>query len=495
MSFINPSSLNFHPPSPAPSSSYTHDDDDHDEQPSRKRQRTSKDTASESAAGSDASQQPLSLSDQRKEARAHRNRIAAQNSRDRRKAQFGFLEARVAELEAENRALRAGLVPVVAHQAAPVPAPPPPAQEPLTAYASLAVALEDRLRAEREHARERENQELRERIRTLEQGWEAVVKALTAQGLPAVLSLPASTPSSAPAPVQTSAAFFPSPAPPVVITINNFNNNQGSIAGRHRFRANTQRTRRSRDHSPSSTDGDHRGAFIGSLGVPAAGGSQDVFSVNRVPGSIVGRLNTSDAANTTTHGTASVPTSAPAQKPEALLAQLQQLAAATTSGAGGVSPTAGGDAAMEALFREILASPRAGQAVVPTTVAAAPVAVSSEEHAEKETSEEETKTDIETTKTETAQEQHEREVGEWATEIEVQRLLEFGSGAYGDLATMGFDMDMNLPVDLGMDMPLDLGMAMDMDMSGFDFDLSGVSVSPEMDLLGMYTAAATATAT
>jgi len=47
--------------------------------------------------------------EERKEARAHRNRIAAQNSRDKRKAQFGALEKRVAELEEENRRLRAGM--------------------------------------------------------------------------------------------------------------------------------------------------------------------------------------------------------------------------------------------------------------------------------------------------------------------------------------------------------------------------------------------------
>ncbi|KAG6850431.1 hypothetical protein H0H93_013303 [Arthromyces matolae] len=106
-------------------------------------------------------------SEERKEARAHRNRIAAQNSRDRRKAQFSYLERRVAELEEENRSLRASrgvpLLPVTAS----------------TAY-----------RAEEEHkrleanARERENEELRERIKTLERGWDAVLKALAAQGLP-----------------------------------------------------------------------------------------------------------------------------------------------------------------------------------------------------------------------------------------------------------------------------------------------------------------------
>ena len=43
---------------------------------------------------------------------AHRNRIAAQNSHEKRKARFSYQERRVAELEEENRKLRAGgLVP------------------------------------------------------------------------------------------------------------------------------------------------------------------------------------------------------------------------------------------------------------------------------------------------------------------------------------------------------------------------------------------------
>ena len=50
-------------------------------------------------------------SEERK-ARAHRNRIAAQNSRDKRKARFSYLERRVADFDEENRRLRAGgLVP------------------------------------------------------------------------------------------------------------------------------------------------------------------------------------------------------------------------------------------------------------------------------------------------------------------------------------------------------------------------------------------------
>ncbi|TFY73352.1 hypothetical protein EWM64_g10660 [Hericium alpestre] len=47
--------------------------------------------------------------EERKEARAHRNRIAAQNSRDKRKAQFATLERRIVELEEENRTLRASM--------------------------------------------------------------------------------------------------------------------------------------------------------------------------------------------------------------------------------------------------------------------------------------------------------------------------------------------------------------------------------------------------
>lgn len=97
--------------------------------------------------------------DERKEARAHRNRIAAQNSRDRRKAQFVALEERIAQLEGENRTLRASM-----------------------GLTALRDTEEQRAAA---HARDRENQELKERIRTLESGWEAIVKVLQVHGLPA----------------------------------------------------------------------------------------------------------------------------------------------------------------------------------------------------------------------------------------------------------------------------------------------------------------------
>ncbi|KAF8723208.1 hypothetical protein AX14_009406 [Amanita brunnescens Koide BX004] len=106
--------------------------------------------------------------EQRKEARAHRNRIAAQNSRDRRKAQFTYLERRVAELEEENRSLRAGMG---------LPPSLPPS-------ATSRLAEEDK-EFERQRAQERENEELKERIRTLEKGWDAVMKALAAQGFSA----------------------------------------------------------------------------------------------------------------------------------------------------------------------------------------------------------------------------------------------------------------------------------------------------------------------
>ena len=133
-------------------------------------------------------------SEERKEARAHRNRIAAQNSRDRRKAQFSYLERRVAELEEENRRLRAGIP-------APIPGPLIPVS------------------STRDDQREQENEELKERIKTLERGWEAVIKALAAQGVQ-TFSAPAQTtpttapPSSSPSTsIDTTFTAFPSPAP------------------------------------------------------------------------------------------------------------------------------------------------------------------------------------------------------------------------------------------------------------------------------------------
>ncbi|PBK73508.1 hypothetical protein ARMSODRAFT_971942 [Armillaria solidipes] len=126
-------------------------------------------------------------SEERKEARAHRNRIAAQNSRDRRKAQFTYLERRVAELEEENRQLRVGMAP------------------------GHSLADEQRVA---DKARERENEELRERIKTLEKGWDAVVKALAANGVPTGLPLPSSEPAPAPTPQQPAPASAPTQTNP-----------------------------------------------------------------------------------------------------------------------------------------------------------------------------------------------------------------------------------------------------------------------------------------
>lgn len=124
--------------------------------------------------------------EERKEARAHRNRIAAQNSRDRRKAQFSYLERRVVELEEENRQLRAGLGV--------------PTSQPAQIHHS-----------DKDLAREKENEELKERIKTLENGWEAVIKALAASGLP--LNVP--TPLSSSASQSTATASCPVIVPPV----------------------------------------------------------------------------------------------------------------------------------------------------------------------------------------------------------------------------------------------------------------------------------------
>lgn len=125
-------------------------------------------------------------SDERKEARAHRNRIAAQNSRDKRKAHFAYLEQRVGELEDENRRLRAGM-----------------------GLTQLGQSDEQKqVDKERESAKDLENQELRERIKTLESGWSAVVQALQASGLPLNIPVP---PSNSSSPPSTFPVFVPEP--------------------------------------------------------------------------------------------------------------------------------------------------------------------------------------------------------------------------------------------------------------------------------------------
>ncbi|TFK53530.1 hypothetical protein OE88DRAFT_1255231 [Heliocybe sulcata] len=167
-SFVDPTTLSLPSPSDSTSSkrAASSSPDSNAEGSSRKRQRS--DGASE----------------ERKEARMHRNRIAAQNSRDRRKAQFTFLERRVAELEEENRQLRAGLC-----------------VQGMTPMMGNVMAEQ-----EKERARDRENEELKERIKTLEKGWEAVIKALASQGLPTGLPFTPSTPVSNP---KTSTSALP----------------------------------------------------------------------------------------------------------------------------------------------------------------------------------------------------------------------------------------------------------------------------------------------
>ncbi|KAI6113255.1 hypothetical protein EDD16DRAFT_1160535 [Pisolithus croceorrhizus] len=146
--------------------------------------------------------------EERKEARAHRNRIAAQNSRDRRKAHFSYLERRVAELEEENHRLRAGL------SASPAPS---------TSFASDIEYEREHSRRRAEEQRERENQELRERIRSLEKGYEAVVRALAAHDSPITfandsLDLPFSPAFS---PLPSSSLLLDSPKPPLDLSLTN----------------------------------------------------------------------------------------------------------------------------------------------------------------------------------------------------------------------------------------------------------------------------------
>ncbi|KAG1832419.1 hypothetical protein EV424DRAFT_25590 [Suillus variegatus] len=159
--FVDPSSLSLPSSSflkrPAsPSSSHADSPDVSIQEPPRKRPRSAV------------------TPEERKEARAHRNRIAAQNSRDRRKAQYSFLERRVNELEEENRRLRAGV---------PITIPASPSAGSTSEPEVVTIEQEqERKRKRAEEQRERENSELRERIRTLEMGYEAVLRTLATQG-------------------------------------------------------------------------------------------------------------------------------------------------------------------------------------------------------------------------------------------------------------------------------------------------------------------------
>ena len=138
--------------------------------------------------------------EERKEARAHRNRIAAQNSRDKRKAQFSALEARIGQLEAENRVLRAGIV----H--------------------SHPIALDSPEQRAADAAREAETLALRERVRTLETAWETILRTLQTQGamaglptLPPSLPLPLPVRTTTPPPSSTSSVLS-SPSPSHTMT-------------------------------------------------------------------------------------------------------------------------------------------------------------------------------------------------------------------------------------------------------------------------------------
>jgi bZIP transcription factor len=103
--------------------------------------------------------------EERREARAHRNRLAAQSSRDRKKVQFEALSTRVSQLEHENRSLRLGL----------------------STSSSSSVA---------DDALAKENAELRARIQQLEQAWQNMTKILGTMILPSQLPVQTtSTPS------------------------------------------------------------------------------------------------------------------------------------------------------------------------------------------------------------------------------------------------------------------------------------------------------------
>lgn len=72
--------------------------------------------------------------------------------------------------------------------------------------------------SERESAQARENRELKERIKSLENGWSAVIKALQASGLPLNIQVPPPASTDSPLPPSTSSAgslpaiVSPSPA-------------------------------------------------------------------------------------------------------------------------------------------------------------------------------------------------------------------------------------------------------------------------------------------
>ncbi|KIM26991.1 hypothetical protein M408DRAFT_25012, partial [Serendipita vermifera MAFF 305830] len=112
--------------------------------------------------------------EERREARAHRNRLAAQSSRDRKKVQFETLSGRVSQLEHENRSLRLGL------------------------STSSSPSVDDGLA--------KENAELRARIQQLEQAWQNMTKILGTMIIPQQLPLQTASAS------MLSKTSYPSPS-------------------------------------------------------------------------------------------------------------------------------------------------------------------------------------------------------------------------------------------------------------------------------------------
>jgi hypothetical protein len=108
--------------------------------------------------------------EERREARANRNRLAAQSSRDRKKVQFEQLAQRIAELEEENRSLRLNIGrPSLSSSAA-------------TSSAALTDAVVIQ-----------ENAELQERIEQLERAWQNMSRILGSVSIP-LPQPPASSP-------------------------------------------------------------------------------------------------------------------------------------------------------------------------------------------------------------------------------------------------------------------------------------------------------------
>ncbi|PPQ66470.1 hypothetical protein CVT24_007044 [Panaeolus cyanescens] len=399
--FVNPATLSFSSPSPAPSTPSYDDSNNFEAGPSRKRPRTTGTT-----------------SEERKEARAHRNRIAAQNSRDRRKAQFTYLERRVAELEDENRRLRAGIFGsdsvVPGATVAPLSAQPQPQQQHHTVFTIPSIAEDERVRMERERERERENEELKERIRTLEKGWDAVVKALAAQGLPTGLSAATTTTAQpAPAPVQPTITTpikpahtaFPSPAP-----------------------------------SHASLDFDMTSSPI----TPPASALFNPAPITlSTPPAVVQPTTTTQPTSTSSVDTA------------------RHLARATSSV--GVVPGVRQEDDVEALFREMLASPRAQSKDLPSAqvefegsnVGGQSVELGKRKREDEVKETETMKKEEESAITVAPVDDTKTSVVDWANEIEMQRLLDSmieSNVAANEAAAFGIDLGMGMGLDVGFDM-------------------------------------------